>query len=561
MTFLPVASRELRVASRKAATYWSRFAFALVASVVVVGTLMAIRFSPSRSLPGRELFAAFSMFALYYCVFAGAGRTSDCLSSEKRNGTLGFLFLTDLRGYDIAFGKLMAALTELIFGLMAIFPVLAVILLMGGVSFLEACTTGLLLLNALWFSGTLGLLISSLSRSQQNAGMVAGFASVFFLWGIPALIEVANDHAQATGWVMVLHVLQFMNPYPMDALFGGMGLRGATAPLWIGLAGSHGLGWVWLGLASWILPRTWQEKPRAGGKNLTLRERWRQWTFGIGEPRTAHRQRLLEKSPFLWLTSRDRLQVVWPWLGMGLTALIVGGLVTWASGWKFDGLALMILSPAWYLIVKLGVSGSASRPIAEEKANATLELILSTPLTVGAIARGQWLALKRQFLGPALATLALLVVTTVVMGFFPETNRPDEQLRSLTFGLAVCVMFVVDLAALGWAGLWFGLVSKDPKQASANTYGGVLLLPNLVMLLWTAAIGILHGVMRWQPPGFYFYLGSWFFFGIVNSVLHFVICRRLFYSRIREIAAARYAPPGLSFWGRLGRKLGLLFRP
>ena len=27
--------------------------------------------------------------------------TADCLSEEKREGTLGLLFLTDLRGYDI----------------------------------------------------------------------------------------------------------------------------------------------------------------------------------------------------------------------------------------------------------------------------------------------------------------------------------------------------------------------------------------------------------------------------------------------------------------------------
>ena len=38
--------------------------------------------------------------ALLMCMFS-ASVTADALSSEKRNGTLGLLFLTDLKGYDI----------------------------------------------------------------------------------------------------------------------------------------------------------------------------------------------------------------------------------------------------------------------------------------------------------------------------------------------------------------------------------------------------------------------------------------------------------------------------
>ena len=36
---------------------------------------------------------------------AGLVLTADCISQERREGTLGLLFLTDLRGPDVALGN------------------------------------------------------------------------------------------------------------------------------------------------------------------------------------------------------------------------------------------------------------------------------------------------------------------------------------------------------------------------------------------------------------------------------------------------------------------------
>src|SRR5437762_6345486 len=66
-----------------------------------------LRTVPS-AMHGRYLFRALFGFAFVYCLFIGARLTADCLSEEKRDGTLGLLFLTDLKGYDVVFGKLAA---------------------------------------------------------------------------------------------------------------------------------------------------------------------------------------------------------------------------------------------------------------------------------------------------------------------------------------------------------------------------------------------------------------------------------------------------------------------
>src|SRR5881275_1894212 len=159
MTFLPIVARELRVAARKRSTFWLRVIASLVALLLGCGFLLLTRAGvfPSAGL-GAVLFGIVTWMALAAALSAGLFFTSDCLSEEKRDGTLGFLFLTDLRGYDVVLGKLLATSLRCVFGLLALFPILAVTLLMGGVAGGEFWQVSAALVNALFYSLALGLL-------------------------------------------------------------------------------------------------------------------------------------------------------------------------------------------------------------------------------------------------------------------------------------------------------------------------------------------------------------------------------------------------------------------
>ena len=96
MTFLPVLTRELRVASRRAATYHSRLGVAAVGVSVLFSMLWQSDLVPSGSR-GKMLFNRVAVMTMVYCLVAGARATADCLSEEKREGTLGLLFLNQGR--------------------------------------------------------------------------------------------------------------------------------------------------------------------------------------------------------------------------------------------------------------------------------------------------------------------------------------------------------------------------------------------------------------------------------------------------------------------------------
>src|SRR5579859_5684336 len=151
MTFLPIVTRELRVASRRGGTYWQRAGAGL--GVLLMGTwLYVVMENQSPKQLSAYLFGALTAGALFYSLLSGLRATADCLSVEKREGTLGLLFLTDLKGYDVILGKLAATSLNSLYALLAVFPVMALSLLMGGTAVGEFWRMVLVMIAALFCS-------------------------------------------------------------------------------------------------------------------------------------------------------------------------------------------------------------------------------------------------------------------------------------------------------------------------------------------------------------------------------------------------------------------------
>src|SRR5690349_4841562 len=137
MTLLPIVERELRTAARRKGTHWLRFVAALLVILAVGILLVGSGSSRSQAQVGQMVFTAVSVMAFAFCLVAGVFLTADCLCSERREGTLGLLFLTDLKGYDVVLGKLVANSVVSVYAVLAIIPMLGLPLLMGGVTFAE----------------------------------------------------------------------------------------------------------------------------------------------------------------------------------------------------------------------------------------------------------------------------------------------------------------------------------------------------------------------------------------------------------------------------------------
>src|SRR3954469_1913040 len=169
MTFLPIVDRELRVRARLKSTFRFRIAGALVCIGIVIFLLITTSAFTNPGAMGKTMFNILSWLIFPWCLFEGTRNTADCLSEEKRGGTLGLLFLTDLKPYDVVLGKLVATSLNSFFGLLAVLPPLAVPLLLGGVTAGEFWRLTVVLMVTLFFSLTAGMFASSMSYDERRA--------------------------------------------------------------------------------------------------------------------------------------------------------------------------------------------------------------------------------------------------------------------------------------------------------------------------------------------------------------------------------------------------------
>lgn len=529
MTFLPIVVRELRVASRRPGTYWVRSAAALV--VIVAGTwLFLMMYHAQPRMVAMTLFGVLTGCGMLYALLSGVRSTADCLSVEKREGTLGLLFLTDLKGYDVVLGKLVANSLGAAYSLLAIVPVLALPLLMGGVTGGEFGRVTLVTLNTLFFSLSVGILISSLSRSARGAGgvtagVLVGFSALLPLIG---LLVMRLLKARAVWPVFLLPSPGYNYGLAFDLAY-----RRAGYQFWYSLLLIQGFGWAALILASLIAPRSWQERPVTGG-GLSWRQRLHSWSYGRGEPRLIHRRRLLEINPFLWLAARARFKGLAVWAALGLIACgWFWGLAKFRRDWLNEGVYIAT-ALAINVLLRFLFASETARQLAEERRAGTLELLLSTPLRVTDILRGQFLALMRQFFGPLMVTLA---VETIFMFAVLSDNLHVDRSFWMCLWIGGMIMVLADLVALYWVCQWQALTAKNPARAAANSLAFIGVMPwgLYALILVFLAVGSMGRFNR-PEPGWKFFLGWWFALGVGVDILFGTMARHKLLTQFREAA-------------------------
>jgi hypothetical protein len=310
---------------------------------------------------------------------------------------------------------------------------------------------------------------------------------------------------------------------------------------------THGLAWFCLILACLVVPRAWQDRP-GNTQIFRWRERWQLWSYGGLAGRTAFRRRLLDSNAFFWLASRVRFKpaIVWAFFGL-LGCGWIWGLAKFRRDWLNEG---MYLTTALLinLTLRCWFAGEATRPLAEERKAGTLELLLSTPLSIQEIMSGQRRALMRQFLGPVIT--ALLVECIFLFAILRDNFAPGERTFTTSLWVAGMIMLVADLVALYWIGMWQGLTAKNPARAASGTLSRVLIVPWLLIALVMLLVALASmGGVREPDPWWKFFLGLWFVLGLlVDFGFSAYACHKLV-TEFRLAAQQRYESRR-GFWKR-----------
>jgi hypothetical protein len=510
-TLWPVLERELRVAARRPQTWRLRLAVAGAAMfflLVMVWFFGRSGIQASSGQVGSAAFHAVTLLAGLWALFLGCQRTADSLGRERREGTLGLLFLTDLNGWSVTAGKLFAAGVDTVFQIVAVIPVLVVPVLLGGVSLGQLGMLLLALGNALFLSLVSGLLASLLSRDPRQAtGLAAAWilALVFIPWGLFAYLTTRDNPftAQEAGWVLLASpTVPFLGALSTASLpFPEVRLACLAA---VALQGLVSLVLMWI-TADWVRV-VWQE---GGGPGW--RQRWERlaawFRYGGAERRKQSRRRWLGEGAWDWLSLRDVWKPWLPWVLVGAFILLqVFSIISVGVRGTF-GAGSGIMSTIFHLLFTLWVAGEASITLSEQRIAGAFELLLTTGLGADEILAAQGRVLRRILLVPI---LVLMGYDLIVVLYLPTAQESwDSVVLGWWLHLTNLVLTPFYCGAVRWASTRAILAARPINLAVGLAMNSVYLMPGIIaygVFGGLATVLVLDNRLTWSDGLFWAFL-------------------------------------------------------
>jgi hypothetical protein len=551
MGLLPIVERELRVAAHRPRTWWRRVVVMLVA--LGLGGFVYATFGQWGGLSrmGQQVFVVLAACGTIYALLAGPHATVDCLSAERREGTLGLLFLTDLRSYDVVLGKMAAASLNLALDLTAALPVIAIPVLMGGVSLKQLAATILALVNIMFLSLATGVLASAMFDSARSAlavtlGWLCLISLGLVLLGTSLLkIHFGSRAAPLLYWCCPLYGMSYCLANWQQRLFW---------PFWVNLGGMQLLSWGCLVVACWRTRNSWRGLPESSWK-AWWRGRRERWRWGSAAGRLVWRQLAMPVNPVSWLEGRDQLQERLLW------AAVLGSIIFWGvmhlwypQTWPdHERMVLWVIFSHYILCLVIAIQ--APRRLADDQQSGALELLLCTPVKPRQIVSGSMWVLWRRY-GRAQASLLALDAFLVYACFSARGGWQAFLRYDLFLGaLGALVVFPLQGYSLARVGLYQGLVQGDSVRASLMTIWKVGLSPWLVFFAFMVTWETVARYYTWLPRATD--RRAWF----VWAGVHLLACGAFVTQaawrldrRFRALAAHSRRPAWWKRWSRSQRK-------
>lgn len=490
MNSLPVFVRELRVEARRSMNYWLRV---LGAGVMLGVTVMVgVHLDGNIAGQGGVMFGVLqpTLFSLIWLLVPIM--TCDSISRERREGTLGLLFLTPLRPVDVGIAKALSGILRAFTLILAILPVIAIPLLLGGVSGQDLLRATLMNLMALIGAIAAGLLASSRCREFSRAALLS------LLLSVAALLLLGNLQI---AWYLHQMFAGNLGPILNEPMPGWVLLGLLTIGPWVicsnvaeiwqqaQMATNPSVLWVCvvqvlialLLLAGTLALLNRNLRKLSAETGLTKRQFW--WWQTFCTPRLFKRtftrvnRGLLNRNPIGWLQRRTWTARVATWGWLGALATVEAFIVTTDASWN----NLMAVQPVIAAFLGVGITFSAADSFRKERETGALELLLVTPLTVRQVIWGRLFGLWGQYL-----PVFLLLIGTWWYTSSWQLWQTSENLWMLRYGFGL--IFTSSFVFLPVIGLYQSLRRRNFITAWLNTiiFGLVipLLTPILTLLIW-----------------------------------------------------------------------------
>ena len=184
----PIVKKDVRVQSRSMKICWGIFAYELILALVFFFAMLIIQqnvvYSSDQNIYSAMVWL-YPILAVTQLVILGVVvpvRTAASISGEKERQTFDIMMTTSMTPFSVILGKVMTAIVQSMFYVVAGMPVMALPFIIGGMSWSSLFWfLGVALLVSV-FSASIGILCSSICRKSISAVIMSyGIYLIFFL--------------------------------------------------------------------------------------------------------------------------------------------------------------------------------------------------------------------------------------------------------------------------------------------------------------------------------------------------------------------------------------------
>jgi ABC-type transport system involved in multi-copper enzyme maturation permease subunit len=553
----PIFAREWLTVPRRAGHYVARTVFlgflwvlTLTAWQMTVGWSQPATLSDNAHF-GLLAFQLLTRVELALLVFFAALSAAGSVTQEKDRRTFVLLLLTDLRNYEIVLGKLFGSLLQIFVLLAGTVPVLALLLLLGGVAPEQLAQAVVILATTALATGSLGLLIALWRDKTFQALALTVLCLVLYYCLVRALGVIPGFTGSAVADDTVTVWQQWLDPFAaLQSVVEPHGLEQAPliAPAY-GYAAVMVLATVLLNSWGILRLRVWNPS----GEPIVQRERPED--LEEKDRSLAHAApgpvRKVWRNPIFWREIATRAYGRRPLLvklAYGLVLALVCYYVLapiWSE--KVSWAAAQGLVPVGILSLLL-VSAQAVTAITSERDTGALDLLLVTDLTPKEFIFGKLGGIiynTKEYLIPPIA-LAVIYAWNGLLATPPRLH--PEMLEGKNLEAAMCVIggAVLLLSFAVVLGVHVALRVEVSRLAIIHTLGtvfflsvGTLVCIYLILIngrfeyQWTsfilffvAAIGGLWWVLSGNRPSAALTIAAWLCpFAVWYSVTNILVAK------------------------------------
>ncbi len=475
----PVFTREIVTIPRGWQFFFSRalyvaalFGLVLTAWLILIGS-QEVRSLGDLSRFGAAVFAVIAPLQLAMAIAFSALLTAAAVAQEKDRRTLDLLLLTNLTNSELVLGKLLASMLGVLVLIVAAIPLLMLISLLGGVSYMQIARVVGVTLTAALLAGSLGSTLALWrEKSFQTLAMTALMIVLWLLGG-----EVIAAGVLGRAWLGMSAAQWAAGLTPLRAIFAAMEpfhTQSAGLP-WVGGPVSM---FMWVTAATGLL------------LNLIAIARVRVWNpsqelqpqaennSGDGPVRNVHavdiKTRHVWDNPILWreictwaygkkiIVVRIAYLLVFAVCAMSLVAMLGEESGRSAAGDLLPATARPVVS--LIVVGLLLVNALAVTSLTGERDIRALDLLLVTDLTPKEIVFGK--------LGGIFYNAKEMILLPIVLaiGLWAMGRLGTENFIFFTIGLLVLDGFVAIL------GIHAGMTYANSRIAVAVSLGTLLFL-------------------------------------------------------------------------------------